>query len=573
MNEGMVWQQVHGAFDLLGLAQKPAAAVSLPAGAPPQFEVPWGSFHQSLASSVVALLAGPAAPRKFLSGEFFRDCWIERRLPLSAVLAAALWHVVFLIFPWPNLPAAPRRSSEFENAQLVWSGPIDDLPLLELPERAATLVKKPRPSPPRPAPEAPQHADAFHPRQRIFTDSAHPTHPRQTLVRPTAPPEAPKFLPSLPNIVQLAPAAQPVRPRIAISEEALARLRPRERRTAAAAASAPAPDLPNLESKLGDLSFASSADAPEKPKLQINPASAPRAAPRRKTGDTAPAPELAPALPGAAAGASEALIALSANPAAPAPAVLVPEGNLSARMSISPEGSPAAARATARSGSSAAPGNNGSAGTAAAGNSPAVSISGGHPEKSSVVSGLGGKALSLRVLPVHALPGHLQPRADAAAAPPRYTPPNFAALPPGAKPEAVFGPRRVYTLHVNMPNLNSVTGSWVLNFSELHRDSEAPAALLSGDLAGPVPLHKVDPKYPPALVQERIEGEVILYAVIRRDGSVDSIQLVHGIDQRLDGNAMDALAHWRFHPAQRAGSPVELEAIVRIPFRAIAPTY
>lgn len=571
MNEGMVWQPVHGAFDLLGLAQKPVAAVSLPAGAPPQFDIPWDGFHQSLASSVVALLVGPAAPRKFLSGEFFRDCWIERRIPLTAVLAAALWHVVFFIFPWPNLPAA-RRLPEFENAQLVWSGPINDLPLLDLPERSARPAVKPRPSP-RSAPEAPQHADAFHPRQRIFTDSSHPTHPRQTLIRPAAPPEAPKFLPNLPNIVQLAPAAQPARPRLAISQEALARLRPRKQRAPAAAASAPAPDLPNLEPKLGDLSFASSADAPQKPKLQISPASAPRAAPRRQTGDTAPAPELAPALPGAAAGASETLIALSANPAAPAPVVLVPEGNLSARVSISPEGSPAAAHATARSGSSAAAGSNGAAGTAAAGNSPAVSISGGHPEKSSVVSGLGGKALSLRVLPVHALPGHLQPRADAAGTPPRYTPPNFAALPPGAKPEAVFGPKRVYTLHVNMPNLNSVTGSWVLNFSELHRDSEAPPTLPAGDLAGLVPLHKVDPKYPPALVQERIEGEVILYAVIRRDGSVDSIQLVHGIDQRLDANAMDALAHWHFHPAQRAGSPVELEAIVRIPFRAIAPIY
>ncbi|MBZ5703680.1 MAG: TonB family protein [Acidobacteriia bacterium] len=572
MNEGMVWQQVHGAFDLLGLAQKPAAPVSLPAGAPPQFEVPWGSFHQSLASSAGALLAGPTAPRKFLSGEFFRDCWIERRIPLTAVLAAALWHVVFFIFPWPNLPAARRHSPEFENAQLVWSGPIDDLPLLELPERAAMPEKKPRPSPRR-APETPPPAGAFHPRQRIFTDSSQPTHPRQTLIRPAAPPEAPKLLPDLPNIVQLAPAAQPARPRIAISEQALARLRPREQRTAALAASAPAPDLPNLEPQLGDLSIASSAGAPQKPKLQINPASAPRTAPRGPTAEAAPAPEFAPALPGAAAGDSETLIALSATSAAPAPAVVVPRGNLSARVSVSPEGSPAAPRATSGSGSALAPGNNGSAGTAAAGNSPAVSISGGHPEKSNVVSGLGGKALSLRVLPVHALPGHPQPRADATDTPPRYTPPNFAALPPGAKPEAVFGPKRIYTLHVNMPNLNSVTGSWVLNFSELRQDPEAPPALSAADLAGPLPRHKVDPKYPPSLIQERIEGEVILYAVIRRDGSVDSIQLVHGIDQRLDASAMDALAHWQFHPAQRAGSPVELEAIVRIPFRAVARPY
>jgi len=58
----------------------------------------------------------------------------------------------------------------------------------------------------------------------------------------------------------------------------------------------------------------------------------------------------------------------------------------------------------------------------------------------------------------------------------------------------------------------------------------------------------------------------VLYAVIRRDGSVDSIQLVHGIDEQLDADAMDALSQWKFRPALKQGAPVELEAIVHIPF-------
>jgi TonB family protein len=150
-------------------------------------------------------------------------------------------------------------------------------------------------------------------------------------------------------------------------------------------------------------------------------------------------------------------------------------------------------------------------------------------------------------------------------------PPDFAALHPGAKPEEIFGPKRVYILHVNMPNLNSATGSWVLSFTELRDDPTAPP--LTGELTGPVPERKVDPRYPPALVSEKIEGEVVLYAVIRRDGSVDSIQLVQGIDEQLDANAMNALARWKFRPAERLGAPVELEAIVHIPFRAVAPQY
>ncbi len=61
---------------------------------------------------------------------------------------------------------------------------------------------------------------------------------------------------------------------------------------------------------------------------------------------------------------------------------------------------------------------------------------------------------------------------------------------------------------------------------------------------------------------------MVLYAVIRRDGAVDSIELVKGLDEQLDDNAMDALSHWKFSPATKAGEPIDLEAIVYIPFHA-----
>jgi len=35
-------------------------------------------------------------------------------------------------------------------------------------------------------------------------------------------------------------------------------------------------------------------------------------------------------------------------------------------------------------------------------------------------------------------------------------------------PQKVLGPKHVYTLHVNMPNLTSASGSWILNFAELN---------------------------------------------------------------------------------------------------------
>jgi protein TonB len=83
----------------------------------------------------------------------------------------------------------------------------------------------------------------------------------------------------------------------------------------------------------------------------------------------------------------------------------------------------------------------------------------------------------------------------------------------------------------------------------------------------PVPIRKVDPKYPPDLIEQNVQGEVILYAVIRADGSVDSIQVVHGVDPQLDANAKSAFAQWKFQPGSKAGTPVDLEVIAYIPFK------
>ena len=557
-------QATKAAFDLLGQAEKPTAPVRLRTGQGPKLEVGWGSFHQGIGSSISAVLTRAKVPKNFLAGSFFKDSWVERRIPRRAVVAAALWHIVFVVLPFPRLPAAPSHNPAFDNAELTWSGPITDLPLLAM--KSPKAKPSPRGEPEKPIPA--EGADAFHPRQRIFTDPARPTHPRQTLINSTAPLEPPKILPNLPNIVQLQQSTGPARPQI--SEESLAKLRPREHR-AATVTTAPPLDVPAFEQKVGDIPLAASPNAPARPKLELNAGAAPRVAPRAQSGDAGPAPEVGAAQPSATNGNSATFIALSATPAPPAP-VVPPQGNLAARVSISPEGkqpgvpggSPNGTTG-ATGGNSGGPGSNGGTGTGNGGGKNAldVSISGGNPLANNGVSGLGGSPKISS--PSRSLIARPDPHAMVDDAPERTGPPNFATLAPGAQPEQVFASKKVYKMLVNMPNLNSGTGSWILNFSELSVNSDGPR-VISTDISGPVPVRKVDPKYPPSLISEHVEGEVVLYAVIRRDGSVDSIQLVHGIDEQLDENAMQALSQWKFHPAARQGSPVELEAIVHIPF-------
>ncbi len=120
----------------------------------------------------------------------------------------------------------------------------------------------------------------------------------------------------------------------------------------------------------------------------------------------------------------------------------------------------------------------------------------------------------------------------------------------------------VYSMAVDMPNITSYDGSWIVRFTEVGGSS--PDDLLTA----PVPLRKVDPKYNAAAAAEKVEGKVLLYAVIRRDGRVDQVRLVQGVDERLDTSAVEAFSKWQFQPGTKNGAPVDLEAVVQIPFRA-----
>ena len=147
----------------------------------------------------------------------------------------------------------------------------------------------------------------------------------------------------------------------------------------------------------------------------------------------------------------------------------------------------------------------------------------------------------------------------------RRVPIDAVALDPSLPPEKILG-SEVYTMHVNRPNLTSATGSWILSFAELD-EGEDPPFNHKDPLAGPVALRTADPKYPPELIKGHVQGQVVLYAIIRKDGSVDSIQIVRGLDPQLDRNAIEAFKQWSFLPATRAKLPVDSEVVIHVPFQ------
>jgi TonB family protein len=166
----------------------------------------------------------------------------------------------------------------------------------------------------------------------------------------------------------------------------------------------------------------------------------------------------------------------------------------------------------------------------------------------------------------------MNPGLVASVHPPRVTsarpmqPDSSAKL---SEPErSVFGGRRFYSVTLNMPNLNSAGGSWIIRFAELKHDfSDRDPNAQTADLSQPMATRKVDPAYPMQLMRENVHGTVILYAVIHADGSVGDVRILRGVDQRLDRYATEAVQQWKFDPATKNGTPVDVEATFQIPFR------
>ena len=88
---------------------------------------------------------------------------------------------------------------------------------------------------------------------------------------------------------------------------------------------------------------------------------------------------------------------------------------------------------------------------------------------------------------------------------------------------------------------------------------------IGGPATPPMEVHKVQPVYPRLAQTARVQGVVVLEALIRRDGSVADIRPVKTLSMGLTEAAIEAVRQWRYRPAELNGVPVEyyLEVIVR----------
>ena len=90
---------------------------------------------------------------------------------------------------------------------------------------------------------------------------------------------------------------------------------------------------------------------------------------------------------------------------------------------------------------------------------------------------------------------------------------------------------------------------------------------VGGDVQPPVKVSAPSPQYTEIARKARIQGVVIVEAIINKTGAVTNVKILKGLPMGLDTAAADAVKKWKFKPATLNGKPVAVIYNLTVNFR------
>jgi len=98
-------------------------------------------------------------------------------------------------------------------------------------------------------------------------------------------------------------------------------------------------------------------------------------------------------------------------------------------------------------------------------------------------------------------------------------------------------------------------------------DTESPRVRMGGNALSSLLVQQVKPIYPPAAKAARIQGVVVLAAVIGRDGTLQTLRVVDpDANPDLAKAAVEAVSKWRYKPSAVDGVPAEVLTNITVNF-------
>ena len=130
------------------------------------------------------------------------------------------------------------------------------------------------------------------------------------------------------------------------------------------------------------------------------------------------------------------------------------------------------------------------------------------------------------------------------------------------EPEPIRMPEEV-TTEIELPDTDIIFG---IPEGPPPVEPEGPIRV-GGDVAPPEKIRAPSPQYTEIARKARIQGVVIVEAIIDKQGNVTNVKILKPLPMGLDQAAADAVKKWKFKPATLNGKPVAVIYNLTVNFR------
>ena len=101
---------------------------------------------------------------------------------------------------------------------------------------------------------------------------------------------------------------------------------------------------------------------------------------------------------------------------------------------------------------------------------------------------------------------------------------------------------------------------------EKDKDAKPTVYTPGGDVKSPKVIHYVEPAFTDTSKDAFVDGVVKLKTTVTPEGMPVDIEVVKGLNEQENQNAIDAVKQWRFSPGTKGGEAVHVRVSIEIAF-------